>query len=261
MTRPPEKRSGDHTPSARLTNEQFELVIRRAAELQARSVEEPGAEGLSEEEALRIGRELGLSGEHMGQALAEVRSGAVPEDGVVARVMGPARFSVSRTVRGDAVRIGKTLERYLIEHEYLVVQRRLRDSTVFVRATGVLATVARATTGMFRKSPLLDLQTLKVSVRQLDPELASVLVSTDLSGERRDNLLGGSAMGGTIGAVVGATLGFGVAPVAAIVALPVFGASVAGFRHAYRGAARKAVVQLESLLDRLEHGELEPTKP
>lgn len=244
------------TPDRRLTSEEFELVVRRAAELQSRSPDEQGLEGVSEEEALRIGRELGLSGAHLVRAMAEVRSGPGSESGLAARLMGESRLSAARTVPGEAGALGGVLEAYLTEHEFLVVQRRLSDRTVYVRASGVLAAVARTTTGMFRKSPLLEVENLAVSALQLEPGLAYVAVATDLSGERAGHLAGAGAVGGGVGGVVGVTLGLAVAPAAALVAVPIAAAGLAGMRYGYRGTVRKVEVQLEALLDRLEHGEL-----
>jgi hypothetical protein len=256
VTDTPDRPIQDPPPTRALTNEQFEMVIRRAAELQASSADEAGAEALSEEDALRIGKELGLSGAHLGRALAEVRSGAVVERGVVAKIMGASRYSVSRAVPGDAGALARDLEAYLVEREFLVVQRRLPDRTVFVRASGVLAAVGRTTTGLFRRAPLLGVQNLDVSVRRLEPGLCYVGLSTDLASERRDHLVGASVMGGIFGGAGALTLGLAVAPVAALIAAPIAGAALGGMRYAYQDAARKMVVQLEALLDRLEHGDL-----
>lgn len=256
MSELPDRPTPDRPPPQRLTSEQFELVIRRAAELQARSADDPAVDGVSEDEALRIGRELGLSGAHLGRALAEVRGGAVEERGLAMKIMGPARFAASRTVAGDAGGIARLLESYLVEREYLVVQRRLADRTVFVRATGMVAVVARTTTGLFRRSPLLGVETLEVSVRQLEPGLAYVGLATDLRGERTWHLAGGTVIGGMVGGMGALTLGIAIAPPAALVGVPILAAAVGGTRYAYRDAARKVVVQLEALLDRLEHGEL-----
>jgi hypothetical protein len=240
----------------RLSNEEFELVIRRAAELQARSAEEAGAEGVSEEDALRIGRELGLSGAALGRALAEVRGGAVEEHGPLVKLMGPARISASRAVPGDARALARVLEEHLVDVQYLVVQRRLADRTVFVKASGVLAAVGRTTTEIFRRAPLLGVENLDVSVRQLEPGLCYVGLSTDLGGERTSHAVGGAVTGGVFGAINAVVLGIAVAPPAALVAIPVAAALGYAWRYGYQAAARKALVQLEALLDRLEHGEL-----
>jgi hypothetical protein len=243
----------------RLSNEEFELVIRRAAELQARSVEEAGAEGVSEEDALRIGRELGLSGAALGRALAEVRGGAVEEQGPLAKLMGPARISASRAVSGEARALARALEEHLVDVQYLVVQRRLADRTVFVKASGVLAAVGRTTTEIFRRAPLLGVDNLDVAVRELEPGLCYVGLSTDLGGERTSHAVGGVVTGGVFGGINAVVLGIAVAPPAALVAIPVAAALGFAWRYGYQVAARKALVQLESLLDRLEHGELAPS--
>jgi hypothetical protein len=243
----------------RLSNEEFELVIRRAAELQARSADEAGAEGVSEEDALRIGRELGLSGAALGRALAEVRGGAVEEHGPLVKLMGPARISASRAVPGGARALARVLEEHLVDVQYLVVQRRLADRIVFVKASGVLAAVGRTTTEIFRRAPLLGLENLDVSVRQLEPGLCYVGLSTDLGGERTSHAVGGAVTGGVFGGINAVVLGIAVAPPAALVAIPVAAALGYAWRYGYQAAARKALVQLEALLDRLEHGELAPS--
>jgi hypothetical protein len=244
------------TPPQRLSNEQFEMVIRRAAELQARSAEEAGADGVSEEDALRIGRELGLSGAALGRALAEVRGGAVEEQGLMVGLMGPARFSASRAVPGESSAIARALESYLVDHQYLMVQRRLQDRTIFVRATGAMAGIQRATSEVFGKTPLLKVKNLEVSVRTLEPGSSFVTLATDLSGERTGHAVGGAVMGGGFGGTSALVLGIAVAPAAALIAVPIAAAFAYGWRYGYQSEARKVSVQLESLLDRLEHGEL-----
>jgi hypothetical protein len=232
------------------------MVIRRAAELQARSVEDAGADGVSEEDVLRIGRELGLSGAALGRALAEVRGGAVDEQGAMVKLLGPARISVSRAVPGDARALARVLEEHLVDVQYLVVQRRLAERTVFVKASGVLAVVGRTTTEIFRRAPLLGVENLDVSVRELEPGLCYVGLSTDLGGERTSHAVGGAVTGGVFGGINAVILGIAVAPPAALVGIPVAAALGFAWRYGYQAATRKALVQLESLLDRLEHGEL-----
>lgn len=231
-------------------------MIRRAAELQARSAEEAGGEGVSEADAVRIGRELGLSPAHVGRALAEVRAGGVEERGLGVRVMGESRLAASRVIQGDAGTIARRLDAYLLEREYMVVQRRLADRVVYVRAAGVAAAVARTATELFRRAPLLGLENLEVVARQVEPGWSHLALATDKSGDRTGYMVGGGVMGGVFGAVGGATLGIAIAPAAAVVALPILAASVGGMRYAYRSEAKKTLVKLESLLDRVEHDEL-----
>jgi hypothetical protein len=247
---------GEILPARPLSNQQFEMVIRRAAELQARGAEEPGSEAMSEEEVIRIGRELGLSAPNLHRALAEVRGQQEMEDGTLVRMMGPARLSASRSVAGDPVRMRSLIEAYLLDREYMTVERRHPDRTTYVRASGIFATLGRATTGAFGSTKLLDLERLDVSVAPLEEGVSYVTLSTDLSGTRNGYLAGAAVSSGSMGAVSGLTLAIAVAPPVALVALPVMGAVYWGIRQAYEVERRKRQTQLEALLDRVEYGEL-----
>lgn len=232
------------------------MVIRRAAELQARSVEDPGSGGMAEEEVIRIGRELGLSGQHLAQALAEVRTSGAAERGILTRAMGEAVIDCTRSVRRDAAVVRQQLERYLLDHEYMVVQRRLPDRTIYVRASGVITVISLSTSNMFRRSPPLNLKSLAVSVQPAGTGECFVSVSTDLSGARAGYAAGGAALGAGVAGTGAAVLAIAVAPPAALVALPALWLAGYVARESYAAAARKARIGLESLLDRLEHGEL-----
>lgn len=258
MTDLPDRPRGptDLVPGERLTSEQFEMVIRRAAELQARAAEDPGSDGMAEEEVLRIGRELGLSGAYLGQALAEVRGGPAEERGLLVKLMGEAHHGTSRVIRGEPEAIRRRLETYLVECEYLTVQRRLPDRTVFVRAAGMGAMLGRAASGMFRRQPLLDVQQLEVTVREVEEGMSYVSLATDLGGRRTEHLAGGLVLGGMFGGTGALVLGVALAPPVALVGLPVLAGSVWGMRYGYAAVVRKLLVQLEALLDQLQHDEL-----
>lgn len=247
---------GSSPPERRLSSEQFEMVIRRAAELQARAAEDPGADGLSEAEALRIGRELGLSGVHLTRALAEVRGAGAVSTGLVDRVFGEAVLEATRTVAGEAEPVRRLLEDYLLRREFMVVQRRFPDRTVYERASGVVAVLGRASSGVFTSHAGLRVPTLTVAVQPLEEGYSFVSLSTALTG-RRAGYLAGAVLGGGGGAgAVGAALGIAVAPPAALLAVPMLAGAVYGFRWIYSEEARRVRTRLEALLDRLEHGEL-----
>jgi hypothetical protein len=232
------------------------MVIRRAAELQAsQSDDVSDGEGVSEVEVIRIGQELGLSPEHLQRAIAET-AGARPEQGFLHEVFGPETARASRLVRGDPGKVLRTLERYLVDREFLVVQRRFPDRVVFTRATGILASMGRAVSQTLSRAQPLDVENLDVSCRSLDDGSAWVSIATSLR-VNRNTVAASSFVGGGMGATVaGAVLGIAIAPPVALVALPVLGASVFGGRAYYAGVVRDTGVRLESLLDRLEHGEL-----
>jgi hypothetical protein len=252
----PTEKSG--LPERRLSNRDFEMVIRRAAELQARESEGFGGEGITEAEALRIGRELGLSTQHLHRALAETGGMPVGEAGVMDRLFGSNVVRAARAVPGEAENVARLLERYFVEREYLVVQRRFADRVVFTRATGVAAAMGRATSQIFSRSPLLSVGTLELSVHPFEEGFTFVGLATSLATQRNAAAASSIVGGGTGAAATGAVLGILVAPPAALLALPILGASIYGARAYLEGSARKVQVQLESILDRVEHGDLPP---
>lgn len=262
MSRLPEpagEKGGPLVPR-RLTNEEFEVVIRRAAELQARAAES-GEEGLTEAEAIRIGKELGLSGAYLSQALAEVRGREGGEPGLMDRMMGPGVLRASRVVAGEADVVRRRLESYLCDHEYYSVLRRLPDRVIFEPASGAFAAVGRAASRAFSRSSIMRVDNLEVSVQPLEDGFSHVSLLTRLSTERAGYLAGGVLSGGAMGGMAAAALGVAVDPAAALLGLPIFGGSVWGVRWAYLYSLQRTQTQLEALLDRLEHGELPASPP
>lgn len=258
MTNLPEHSDdGSKYPARRLSSRDFEMVIRRAAELQARQSEEAfGDNGVTEAEVIRIGRELGLSPENLQRAIAET-SGESPEEGLLHGLFGASGARASRLIRGDPEKLVRSLERYLVEREYLVVQRRFTDRIVLTRATGMIASMGRATSQMFSRAPLLRVDNLEVAFRPVDDDSGWISISTSLRGDRTTAATTSFVAGGGGTVVVGAVLGIAIAPPATVLALPILAASVFGARVYYERRLREVSTQLESLLDRLEHNELQ----
>lgn len=256
MTNLSEDRPDDRNlPVRRLSTEEFELVIRRAAELQTRESERGAAEGITEAEAVRIGRELGLTSENLHRALAEV--GVGPGDtGAMASLFGPEAVRAVRAIEGDATDLATTLERYLVGREYMTVLRRFPDRVLFTQASGMMAAMGRATSQIFNRSPLLKIDNLEVAVHPFEDGWSYVALSTTLKPTRTAAAASSLVGGGTAAATAGAVLGIAVAPPAAVVALPILGASYLFGRAYYRNLIENTHLQLESLLDRLEHREL-----
>src|SRR5690348_18447911 len=90
----------------------LERVLARAAELQVGSGEPE--EVLTEDQILELGKEVGLSAQHLRQAHAEERTRvALPPDrgGVSAALLGGARVGASRTVPGKPRDVLRSEER------------------------------------------------------------------------------------------------------------------------------------------------------
>lgn len=254
-----EEQSNPLAPTAgrRLTTAEVEAVIRRAVELQAREGEDPTSapEGMPEAELARIGQEIGLSPRHIQQALAETSAEPVPADGLVDRRFGPATVNLSRLLRIPASRAREELDRYARNQEWMVVHRRFGDRTVYSRASGFAAEVQRGLSGLSQKYPRLDVPELEVSVREVDDASCYVALRGDLRGLRA-GWLGGAAAGTSGGVVLATVLGIVIAPPAVLVGAPVLAAAGWGSRAGYRRVVDQKRDLMESILDRLEHGEL-----
>lgn len=239
-------------PARRLTSDQLEAVIRRAVELQAGTGGAP--EGVSEAEAVRIGRELGIPDGALRQALVEVRNSAGTERGALVRLIGPSDLAVARVVRMDAGRAARDLERYFVECERMTVQRRRPGWVVFERAGGIGAALGRATHG----TPLLNRREVDVAVEEADHTSCYVRLRVSLEGERLGFLTGAVMGGGGAGGAVAVAASIAVAPPLALLGLPVMGAAWWAMKAGYGNMAERVQVRLESVLDRLESGELLP---
>jgi hypothetical protein len=264
----PDPKDRPNLPARRLTTEQIEAVVHRAVELQARDADSGSSAGVSEEELVRIGRELGITSTHMRRAMAEVATGAAPPAGMSERVLGPQRTSASRTVPGEADAVRKHIDRYLTECAYLAVLRRLSDRTVYEKSSGFQTELTRmmdvtrsALSGRARTPRVgagFDLRTahtVEVAVQPLDEGFTYVTFTADLSNQRTGYWVGvnvGAGMGATVMAAVAA---IAIAPPAALIALPIMGASAWGTSVSYRKLVERAQLHLEALLDHLERGE------
>lgn len=246
---------GGGLPARRLSSQELEAVIRRAVELQTAA---GGAEeGITEAEVVRIGEELGLEASLVRRAITDVRGRPPEERGALAGVMGPGVVRAVRTVRRPAAQVGMLLEEYLLKCEYMGVQRRLPDRTRYVRRSGVAASLGRAARSLGTHDPSLDLPALEVGVAALDEESALVELRVELRTPRGWLAGAGVGSGGGVAALVGAFAWATPAPdLLALLGIPALAATLLGSRGIYRYLARSRQEKLESLLDRLEHGEL-----
>ena len=255
---------GAPLPERRLTPQQLEAVIRRASELQA-GVSDGADEGVSPTELVRIGREIGLAPEFVQRALAEVGGKAPAEDNLPSKLFGVAHASTSRTVPGDAPEVSSNLERYLVEREWLMPVRRLKERTIFEKARGMdlqrVLTQAKEAFGGKRHPmvgagfELRNARGVEMTVQQLEPGFSHVTLAVDLSNYRA-GLAAGTVVGGGGGATaIAAVLGIAVAPPAALFGLPVLAATWWGMRAIQNHMIGRAQLHLDALLDVLERGE------
>lgn len=249
-----------------LTRREFDEVIRRAAELAGSEAE--GSEGaLSEAEAYRIAREVGLSERHVRIALYEVRSGE-RSNGLLDRVFGPGSVRASRVVPGTPAGLATMLDDFFVGTQLLQAVRRGPAILQYRPALDWASQVARAASFTQRKYIVASAKSVEVHLEEVDAGAVLVEFVVD-PGTRNDNIAGAAVGGSTVGVGIGigaaatvitsggaALLGAGIGLVAGLAVLGGI-TQLVGTSHKKKLLVVQA--EVEGLLDRLEQGEsLEP---
>lgn len=265
-------KSLERTSPRAIDREQFERVIRRAAELSLRDAD--AHDQVSEAEVLRIASELGLPAHHVQRALFELPELQV-QPRWYDRYYGSPIFSVGRVVPSEAPLTLKRVEEYLVTREYLQIVRRRGDNIALIPADDTISSLARTFFRSGARHHISKATRVLVNAHPLEDGSAHVRVDVDLSEERR-NSANGAAWGGAIGGFIvgGVAAHFtGMASPAALGVVPevlAFGGGLAGtFAAVFSGAAKNfrnklqaARLEISGLLDRVEQGErLDPPAP
>ena len=245
-------------PPTRLDRAALERVLARAAELQAESGEP--AEALSEQQILELGTEVGLSPQHLRQALAEERTRVGQPgsgSGVLGRVVGPATVSSTRTVRGSVAATLAQLDDWMQREECMRVKRHFPDRIIWEARQGLFDTVRRSLNVGGRAYVLARAHEVSATVVPVDGERALVRLDADL-GTHRSSVAGQGATLIGLGAAssgVAAVLGV-LVPVAVVPAIAAAGIAYYQARARHARALARTQLALEQVLDRLERGEL-----
>ena len=246
-----------------VTRGALERVLARAAELQSNSGDESEpTEALTEEQIVELGKEVGLSPENIRQALAEEQVRLIPLEGergwsIARSLLGQARVTAQRTVRGSPERILSTLDRWMQREEWLRVVRQRSDRIVWEPRPGLLASIRRIIGG--RDYSLTRANDIGATVVAVDKERSLVSLEADFSVLRRT--MAGQTIAGTMigSAVSGVLVVLGVAGAVAVVpAIALTGLSYGGSRRTQRHTVQRGLLTLEQILDRLERGDAEP---
>lgn len=235
----------------------LERVLLRAAELHSASGEVP--ETMSEADLVSLAKEVGISPVAVKQALVEERMRVMlPEEkGLSATLAGPAFFSASRVVPGNAREILERIDRGFQREENLAERRRFPDRIVY----GPLGGMAGAANGMVagltgRALSLAKANEVSVSVVQVEPGKSHARIEATLAPRRAWALrvgIGGVLGGTAVGAIL---LALNVWPVVALGATALLGVLPWVIARAmYRSAANGTQLAIEQSLDRLEFGE------
>ncbi len=246
----------DGTP-APIDRAALERIIQRAAELQT-SEREIG-EGLTSDEVLALGREVGIPGRYLQQALLEERTRIADEapSGFLARAVGPAAVTAHRVVRGDREAIEASLIRWLDKNELMSVQRHQPGRVTWEPTGGFQAAYRRAVgAGGQSKRPIMLARADSVSctIVEVEPGYCNVVL-TATARKARNESVGGTAAGATAGIIgTGVLAAIGVLVPLILIPLPLgIGIGFAALRR-YGPIVDRIQLGLERALDELEHG-------
>lgn len=240
-------------PRRPLDRAALQRVLARAAELQALSADP--TETLSDDQILDLGKEVGLSAQHLRQALAEERGRRQTATGH-GLLFGSSTVAAERVIRGTAENVFAALDVWMQKEEWLQIKRQFPDRIVWEPRRDFEGGVRRMLNVGGRGYALSRATDVGATVVPADEGRVLVRLDADLSGNRR-GAVGGlmAAMTfGAAGSAVAVALNFAlvVAPVPLVV---VGGAGYFVARAAHGAAVSRAQLTLEQLLDRLERGE------
>jgi hypothetical protein len=252
----------DLTPR-RLDRAALDRVLARAADLQSSFADGADASGmLSEDQIIELGREAGLSPEHLRQAMAEERTrGAAPEErGFTASVFGPSHIQASRVVNGTPSEILDAIDGWMLREEGLQLKRRVADRVVWEMRRDLFGNLSRALNLGGRGYALTRAGEVSATATAIDQARSLVVLDAGLT-EHRTKLAAGTAVAATAGVVVTAVGAVVVVVPAALVGLAVLGLggipaiALVTSRSAQARAVSRGQLALEQLLDHLERGD------
>lgn len=262
MTDLPEKSQ----PSGRsLDRAALERVLARASELQA-GTSEP-TESMTEEQLIELGKEVGLSPEHVRQAIAEEQTRVAVQEphGRVSGVFGPNMAWAQRVIAGTQADILARIDRYMQNQEGMAVRRRYAERITWEARRDFLGQMKRGFGIGGRMYALTKADEVGATVVPVDGARVLVRLDAAFSDARRRSVTGGGVLAGTglagAGGVIAlaATMPGWSVPVALLIG-GVWAAAVGGvgftvFARSYRSNVERAQLALEQALDRLEHPE------
>ncbi len=252
-------------PVAPLGRASFERVLARAAELQA-GQSEP-AEEMSEAQLIDVGKEVGISAEHVRLALAEERTRVqVPQEtGMVGGLFGGDAITASRLVRGNSTDLLARLDEWMQREEALRPKRRFNERLTWEARRDLMGSIQQSINFRGRAYGLTAADEVGATVVPVDADRCMVRLDAAFVESRRRHVTGGAVAAG------GGVVGFGgVMALATLIPegslvfgalvgmVPALGGSGIGYLVAksHQRRIKRAQLALEQVLDRLERGEI-----
>jgi hypothetical protein len=246
---------------ARIDRAALERVIQRATELQ--TAEREMGDSLTSDELISLGREVGIPGRYLQQALLEERTrlGKVGAAGLFERVTGPGQISAQRVVRGDPQAVEAALLQWIEKNELLCVQRQQAGRITWEPIGGIQAAFRRSTAALGSgKRPFMLSRAATVSgtVVPLEAGYSHVALSADIRKVRNEYVGAGAALAGLGVAGTTAMVVLGALLPVALLPLPFALGIGYGVLRRYGPAVARIQLGLERALDFLEQGAATP---
>jgi hypothetical protein len=243
-------------PGELISREALDRILQRATELQAR--ERDIGDGLTKDEVVALGQEVGIPSRYLQQALLEeqTRTLAGEGGGLWGWLAGPDRLSAHRVVPGDRVAVERTLSVWMEQDELLQVKRRYTDRTTWEPKVGAFASIQRALGSGGRRFALARAAEVAGQVTPLESGFCHVQLLADVHNLRRQRLGIAASLLGAGTAATGALLAMAVLAPLAYAPLLVLGAAALVATRTHRAQDEKVQIGLEQVLDRLERGEI-----
>jgi hypothetical protein len=241
----------------------LERVLARASELQATTGDV--SESMTEQQLIELGKEVGLSPEHVRQAIAEEQTRvAVQEPTRAAGLFGAGTAWTQRVIAGKQADVLARIDRYMQKEEGLAVRRRFTERITWEASRDFLGSVRRGFRIGGGRYALTKADETGATVVPVDDNRVLVRLDASFTDARRRSVTIGSALAG-----VGVAGGTGLVTVAASFpgsSMPIAmaigaawaglgGVGLMGTAKAQRSNVQNAQLALEQALDRLEHGE------
>ncbi|MFN2315105.1 MAG: hypothetical protein ABR551_03565 [Gemmatimonadales bacterium] len=241
----------------RLDRAALDRVLQRAAEMQLSEAEV--GESLTEKDILDLGRQVGIPGKYLQQAMLEERSRvtlARPET-VLDSWVGPGEVMAQRVVQGDQESIERTLLQWMEKNELVTLQRQQPGRLSWERLGPMQAALRRgasvlhSTTARFM---LARAEVVAATITPLEDGFCHVALTAELR-QVRGSYIGGAAAAASFG-VAGTAVLAALGAMVAITALPVVGGLGIGYlvRRRYPPVAERVQLGLERVLDHVERG-------
>ncbi len=245
----------------RIDRAALERVIQRAAELQ--TGERDIGDGLTPDEVVALGKDVGIPERYLKQALLEERGRVeLPaSSGLLDRAFGAGRISAQRVVRGDPDQLIPRLLAWMQDEELLTVQRKQPGRISWEPVHGVAGAIRKSAAAFSgNKTFMLSQATLvTAAVTGLEPGFSQVALAADLR-PTRAGYIGGATALLSLGAAATVVLAV-MSPfwMVALAPAPVFIGIGWGVSRQFRPVAERALLGLERALDNLERGEVKPS--